>query len=177
MKNKIDKIKQIYDKLSTPEEKILDLLEQINKEKRRGDDGSTPVKGEDYFTEEEISEFLKFVTPKKGKDYFDGKTPTDEEIIELIKPFIPEPIPGADGLKITPEEVRDKLKELKGKDRLSVFDLKDIEWVKGKNGEHIQWSSAGFKIFTDGTLTGDGTFGNPLKVLPSGLEDHKVSVT
>ena len=164
-KNNVDKIKEIYDKLSTPEEKVLDLLEQINKEKLKGDDGKTPVKGEDYFTEEEISEFLKFVTPKKGKDYFDGKTPTDEEIIALIKPFVPEPIPGKDGSIITPEEVRDKLKELKGKERLSVFDLKDIEWVKGKNGEHIQWSSAGFKIFTDTTLTGDGSQNNPLHAI------------
>ena len=167
-KNNIDKIKEIYDKLSTPEEKILDLLEQINREKLKGDPGNTPVKGEDYFTQEEIEEFLKFVTPKKGKDYFDGKTYSEEEILDLIKPFIPAPIPGEDGSIITPEEVRDKLKELRGVERLSVFDLKDIEWVKGKNGEHIQWSSAGFKIFTDTTLTGDGSSNNPLHVASAG---------
>ena len=33
-------------------------------------------------------------TPIKGKDYFDGHTPTDAELIALIKPLIPAPIPG-----------------------------------------------------------------------------------
>ena len=28
-------------------------------------------------------------TPEKGKDYFDGKTPTEEELLALIEPRIP----------------------------------------------------------------------------------------
>jgi hypothetical protein len=32
-------------------------------------------------------------TPQKGVDYFDGETPSDEKLIELITPLIPEPIP------------------------------------------------------------------------------------
>lgn len=39
-------------------------------------------------------------TPIKGVDYFDGKSPTKDELIALIKPLIPQPIkgePGKDG--------------------------------------------------------------------------------
>lgn len=39
----------------------------------RGPKGETPVKGKDYFTDEEISSFKEEVTPIKGKDYFDGE--------------------------------------------------------------------------------------------------------
>jgi hypothetical protein len=34
---------------------------------------ATPIKGKDYFTPTDISDFKKSVTPQKGKDYFDGK--------------------------------------------------------------------------------------------------------
>jgi hypothetical protein len=152
------KLLQVYAKTSSPEELFVDTIEKIEKV-------------EQLVKDIKIPEAINGVTPVKGKDYFDGepgKTPTDEEIIALIKPFIPPAVPGKDGSIITPEEIRDKLKELKGKERLSVFDLKDIEWVKGKNGEHIQWSSAGFKIFTDTTLTGDGSQNNPLHVASAG---------
>lgn len=47
----------------------------------RGDDGYTPVKGKDY---------TDGYTPVKGKDYTDGYTPTDQELINLIIPLIPE---------------------------------------------------------------------------------------
>ena len=154
------KLRQIYEQLSTPEEKILDLLEKIDREPLRGDDGHTP-------TEEELIELIKplIPEPQKGKN---GKTPSKEEIIALILPLIPEPRPGADGSPDTPEEVRDKISSLKGEKRLSVFSLKDTEWLKGKEKE-IQWSSAGFKIYTDSTLTGDGTYGNPLHAVASSV--------
>ena len=102
---------------------------------------------------------------EKGKDGIDGKTPTQEELLEMIKPLIPAAIPGKDGNLITPEEIRDKLNELKGIDRLSILSLKDLEWLKSKEG--MNWASAGFKVYTDSSLTGDGSFGNPLKVIPS----------
>jgi hypothetical protein len=41
----------------------------------------------------------------KGKDGIDGKTPTNEEVIELIKPLIPEPIKGEDGKTPTTDEL------------------------------------------------------------------------
>lgn len=44
----------------------------------KGDPGYTPVKGKDYFTEEEQKSFITSITPVKGVDYIDGedgKTP------------------------------------------------------------------------------------------------------
>lgn len=162
MVNKIEKLKEIYEKISTPDEKIIDLLEKIDREKLKGEDGKTPEKGVDYFTDEEISDFLKKVTPKKGKHYHDGKTPTREQLIELIIPLIPEPKNGKDGIEISAEQIRDKLKTLEGEGKLSIFDLKDIEWLKNSKG--MNWSSAGFKVYTDNTLSGDGSSSNPLHV-------------
>ena len=79
----------------------------------KGENGKTPIKGEDYFTEEEIESFKKEITPKKGEDYIDGKdgldgyTPkkgkdyfTDKEIKQIIDDIlkqIPKPKDGLDG--------------------------------------------------------------------------------
>ena len=45
--------------------------EQIKGEK--GEEGYSPVKGKDYFTNDEIDRFLRHTTPKKGVHYFDGE--------------------------------------------------------------------------------------------------------
>jgi hypothetical protein len=50
----------------------------------RGPKGYTPVKGKDYFTDEEIDDFKTTVTPTSGIDYF-----TDEEIEEFKKDITP----------------------------------------------------------------------------------------
>lgn len=42
-----------------------------------GKDGTTPVKGVDYFTAEEQDEFKRAVTPVKGVDYRDGRDGID----------------------------------------------------------------------------------------------------
>lgn len=71
----------------------------------KGDDGYTPVKGKDYFTEEEIANFVNYLatlvkdgeTPVKGQDYF-----TEEEInsiVSKVKSLVPDgqtPIRGID---------------------------------------------------------------------------------
>lgn len=147
---------------------MIDLLEKIEK------DRYTPLKGIDYFTEEEVesikSEIIKRSVPliRVPKDGKDAHTHTHAELKEIILPLIPTVENGKDGSPDTPKEVRDKLKTLKGKQRLSVFDLKDTEWLRGKDGK-MQWSSAGLKVYTDATLTGDGTFANPLKTVSAGL--------
>jgi hypothetical protein len=53
-------------------------------------DSYTPVKGVDYFTQEERQEII------------DEATPTDEKLTDLITPLIPEPIPGEKGEKGDP---------------------------------------------------------------------------
>lgn len=67
-------------------------------------DGKTPKKFEDYFTPTEISDIVSVAVskakPKKGLDYVDGKdakTPTKEEFIQMMKPYIPKIRDGKDG--------------------------------------------------------------------------------
>lgn len=102
-----------------------------------------PKKGKDYFTKKEIKEIVKLATPVKGVDYVDGKDGNTPEInIEKISKDILEkatPIKGIhynDGVttviekqaeKITGEFVRNLLESLKGKQRLSVKAIRDIE--------------------------------------------------
>ena len=136
-----NKLKEIYEKLATPEERLLERLEEIDLAKLKGDQGEPGIDG---------------IDGKDGKDGRDGERGEkgDMGLMGLT---------GKDGNIITPEEVRDKLKELKDIARLSVFDLKDTEFLKGEKG--MNWSSAGFKVYTDSTLTGDGSFNNPLSAV------------
>ena len=55
-----------------------------NLEGPKGDDGDTPVKGKDYFTDKEIADFLNKATPVKGKDYY-----TEAEVAEIRKAVTP----------------------------------------------------------------------------------------
>lgn len=56
------------------------LLKQISKINARinslklqhGEDGKTPKRGIDYFTKEDIANFIRLATPVKGRDYTDG---------------------------------------------------------------------------------------------------------
>lgn len=55
----------------------------------KGEDGYSPIKGQDYFTQDEINEIKEEIRPIKGQDYFTG------EEIEAIKQEIT-PIKGKD---------------------------------------------------------------------------------
>jgi hypothetical protein len=65
--------------LETKKDSFLEALKPLFK----GDSGYTPVKGKDYFTPQEISDFkaeiLKGATPEKFKDYF-----TEKELVYLM---------------------------------------------------------------------------------------------
>jgi hypothetical protein len=65
----------------------------------KGEKGDTPQKGTDYFTDDEVEEVAKRAAGhvKPGEDGEDGKTPTREELEEIIKPLVPPPIKGEDG--------------------------------------------------------------------------------
>lgn len=87
-----------------------------------GKDGYTPLKGKDYFTQEEINRFLEEVTPIKGVDYFDGEDGK----------------PGKDGESIKGEKGDIPKHEWEG---TSIrFELPNGEWgewidLKGKDGK------------------------------------------
>jgi len=93
--------------IMTPEERILYLskkkhvkseFSQFFFENMRGDDGKTPEKGVDYYTEKEKQELLKAATPIKGQHYF-----TPQEIREFAQYVTPKKgvhyFDGKDGMK------------------------------------------------------------------------------
>ncbi len=68
------------------ETKDSELISKISMVKgEKGEDGYTPIKGKDYFTEQEINKIKKEITPIKGKDYYDGKTPDISHLEKIIK--------------------------------------------------------------------------------------------
>ncbi len=111
----------------------------------KGQDGYTPVKGKDYFTNEEIRQIIHQVTPVKGQDYF-----TDREIANFRKSVTPikniDYFDGKDGqdgkdadisevvsevFKLIPTSVKDSPNELAAKlntleEAISYKVLKDI---------------------------------------------------
>lgn len=159
MNDKKKKLLEIYIKTSKPEELFFDTLEKLNEIEQKI---QRIAKENQPKTDVELEALIKSFIPKPLKSK-DGHTPTKGEIIDLIKPMIPDPLNGSPDTAI---DIKEKLKSLKGEDRLSIFDLKDTEWLKGKN--NMNWSSAGFKVYHDGTLTGDGSFGSPLSVIGGG---------
>ncbi len=82
------------------EDKVKEATRELKGEQGDpGPQGEKPIKGEDYFTDEEIEEFavsvLQLATPKKGKDYFTKTEVAD--FIEILKKHIPPPIKGDKG--------------------------------------------------------------------------------
>lgn len=83
---------------------IQNFMEAIKGDK--GEKGDSPIKGKDYYTQEEIAEVVKQITddiripedgktPEKGKDYF-----TEDEIksvVDEVFAMIPSPKDGKDG--------------------------------------------------------------------------------
>ena len=97
--------------------------------------------------EDKASRIKEGTDGEPGKD---GHTPTDQELLSLIKPLVPV-------LKeFTPEELRDKLEKLEGKERLnkkSVDGIEEIEEdIKQIKLRPVRGGGAkGFMLFTDGT--------------------------
>lgn len=165
--NKKQKVIDAYLKTSTPQEIMYDVLEKMQGMKDEFGVMRSRIET-DVRDEDSIREIILPLVPDV-RDGIDGRTPSVDELIALITPLIPELKDGADGKDGSPDspvEIREKLKSLKGKNKLSVFDLKDTEYLR--EGKGMQWSSAGFKVYTDTTLTGDGSFNNPLHAIGGG---------
>jgi hypothetical protein len=125
-----------------------------------GNDGYTPIKGKDYWTDSEVNQVIAYIlslaTPKKGVHYFDGQSIKGEKGVA-----------GKDG--------RDGKNGRDGKDAV-IVDTKELIKPFEKKLESgmalIQgriklidqrWHGGGLsKVSHDGTLTGDGTPSNPL---------------
>ena len=180
--NKKPKIIEAYIKTSTPQEIMYDVIEKMQEMKHDFGEMHAHIE-RDVRDEEQIKKVIKPLIPKV-RDGKDAHTPTVEELMELIVPLVPKVEngkDGQDGSPDSPEEIRDKIKSLKGKERLSVFDLKDTEWLRGngKGKDTVQWNAVGglSKVTTDATLTGDGTASNPLSVVQSGSQFTELPAT
>lgn len=95
----------------------------------KGDAGYTPVKGVDYFTDQEAADFLDMVRPVKGEDYF-----TAEDISSVIEKSTPikgvhysDGAPGAPGRNGTSVDVEDVVSRI-------MLDPVFIGKIKGKDG-------------------------------------------
>ena len=89
-----------------------------------------PVEGVDYKLPEDG------YTPIKGVDYFDwekGDSPTEEELLSLIIPRIPEPIPWKDGKSVPEEKVKKMVEEAVGMIEFPTIDIWEDQrgqWVE-----------------------------------------------
>lgn len=80
----------------------------------------TPIIGKDYFTEEQIQTILALSTPTKGKDYF---TKNDiKEIATTVVSTIGKPKDGKDGSPDTALQIVNKINTLKGIINASAID-------------------------------------------------------
>ncbi len=83
LKNKNQQTEQIQKSLK---ENIDRLDKRISDLKlKKGEKGEKPIKGKDYYTEDEIEELKKAITPIKGKDYFDGKSSKEIDMAKVQK--------------------------------------------------------------------------------------------
>lgn len=106
-------------------DKMLDILEAPESLKQlvKGEKGDTPVRGEDYFTEQDIQDFLDAATPVKDVHYFDGEDGKDGEkpvkgkdyfTVSEIKDFLKKATPVKGVHYFTPDEVAAIKEELRG---------------------------------------------------------------
>lgn len=156
------KLLQAYTEISTPKELFLDLVERIEKSEQLTEEVKGELLKEVNEVKEQLSknnlnletigqyfdDFTSKVDPLFNRiDNIEEKILTPNELVKTLQKeipkYIPEPVPGKDGTEIEPKDVRDKLKELKGNERLSVFDLKDTEWLRSKGKEKMQWNAVG----------------------------------
>lgn len=118
-------------------EKMKPFMEKVNsmQDVIKGDEGKTPVRGEDYLTEEEMQQIRAEATPQKGVHYTDGQdgrdgyTPVrgvdyldDEELADIKARSMP--VKGKD--YFTPQEVAEF--------KRSITPRKGVDYRDGSDG-------------------------------------------
>ena len=121
LKNLEEELKGMLDPNFSLKKMLLDVVQEIKDIAlgTKGDKGDTPVKGKDYFTDEEIDSIIDFLrskvkdgyTPVKGIDYFDGTPGRDGYTPIKGKDYYTE----AEQSKV----ISDVLKQIKVKDGIS----------------------------------------------------------
>lgn len=183
MNDKKRKTLEKYAKISTPEELFIDTMEKIEDILNGHDEINDRIDNALIYIDEALPKFkedMLKILKKMIPEVKDGKTPTKKELAAIMKTMIPDPVPGKPGepgTKISAKEVVKKIKSLKEDDRLSIFDLKDMEFIQALRKHQIQWSAAngGVNNNTGGggfqhqqVFTGSGT-AYTLSSAPTGL--------
>lgn len=115
---------------------------------RKGEDGKTPVKGRDYFTEDEVKEIAELARPRRGKDYL---TNSEMEIIKsALKPIAgidyPVPTNGKDGTEIEGKDIVQKINDLE----ITLDKQIDAKHIKNlpkmDSGKGVGLSRGGLKL-------------------------------
>lgn len=115
-------------------------------------DGKTPIAGEDYKIPDRWEDGY---TPIKWVDYFDGEdwyTPTTDDLLALILPNIPEPIPWKDwkdwidGENVPEEKIYEMVEKVVG-----TIEVPTIEIWEDRNGQWIEkdWKKTYIKSVTN----------------------------
>ncbi len=142
MKNEnYEKFKQAYKKLSTPAERFSDLVEKME-------------------------DALESLDPEKLKGRDGDSTDPKSVALEVMK-MVRDGRDGKDAVVDYEYITKRMLGEFKQKRTdLSIFDLKDWEEIYRQPGNVIGGNALGLtKVYTDATLTGDGTQASPLHVV------------
>lgn len=171
---------------------IVNKIETLKGEK--GDDGNTPVKGKDYWTDKEIRDIsneirdtvvtpylIKQATPVKGKDYFDGESYvlTERDKSEIAKKVtLP---PKVDKIIERTEVIREVSKPVDVSMVQGAVSKKELEYENKKILDGMAWVQGRIKLIDqrwggkglssvshDSTLTGLGTPNSPLSVIGGG---------
>jgi hypothetical protein len=165
---------------------IVALIDKIQSVK--GEDGYTPVKGKDYWTEKEVENMVNAIlaeaTPIKGVHYSDGENGKDyiltskdkREIASVIEvPIVEKIVEKTEVIK----EVMPKLDVSMVKNAVSKKDFEETSKKIDSGMARIdgrlklvdqRWHGGGLsKVSHDSTLSGDGTPSSPLSAVPTGL--------
>lgn len=125
----IETVDEIQESLTILEKKVDKVAKQAGPPGKAGRNGETPI---------------------KGVDYFDGKTPTKKELVSLIEPLIPDPIPGRPGKDAAPLKMEDVVKDLKEQLKPTVYELVGNLHPGGNANRNIQASGVNvLRPFTD----------------------------
>jgi hypothetical protein len=130
----------------TARDRLLALIAEIEAADLKGEKGDQPVAGVDYQLPKDG------YTPIKGVDYFDGvdgRTPKTSELLALIQPLIPEPIPGIDGIN---PDIRDVLAVIK-EEKLSIEDIRGLEEALHTISKPKQIGGGGMSLLAGSNIT------------------------
>lgn len=119
----------------------------------------------------EIGKGTKGETGKAGESIKGetGKTPTERELLQLIRPLIPEPIKGEPGLDADTEAIFDKLEELE-KESKKKIKSSGRGWLGGgarSRYKHPKKVTINTTIEAGDLILADATAGNITITLPS----------